>query len=123
MTRSVLVKTVKFIVVDIVLDILFFPIWWYTIGLRDRVAIAWGNIKRREREQALVLWLKNFFKPMYGQTDWQGRFISFIFRVLLLFWKGAIMSFWVVLNVLVVFVWICLPPITLYNIFTNIVYF
>ena len=67
-------------------------------------------IRRREQALAFVLWAKSVFLPMYGQRDWQGRIISFCFRLLLLVTRGVRLLLWT----LWAFVWMglyCFFPI------------
>jgi hypothetical protein len=59
--------------------IIFFPIWWYSAGT---IRAAKSAIRLlAEGNDILVpgLWAKNIFTPMFGQTDWQGRMVSFFY--------------------------------------------
>lgn len=59
---------------------------------------AWRALAAREAAIGVRIWVKNLFVPMYGQYNWQGRIISFVFRVVLslvrivwlLVWVGII---------------------------------
>lgn len=59
---------------------LAFPLWWYTDGLSD--IVEWMRVSLRVEWRALGigLWMKSFFRPMYGVTDLSGRAISIITR-------------------------------------------
>jgi len=95
------------------LDILYFPIWWYTLGLKKRARGFVNNINTLSRYLALKILLTNLFKPMFGQYNWKGRLISLMMRSiqlvfsLLLFLVGVIFILaWLIL-------WIILPPLSL----------
>ncbi len=62
------------------LDVVNFPLWWYSQGLF--LLLKWGRDTLRGfvRYFALVVWIKNIFVPMFGQNDWQSRLISFVMR-------------------------------------------
>lgn len=86
----------KLFFTTIILDFLRFPIWWYTEGIRSVGAWAAGSIRRRETAVGLWVWAKNIFVPMYGQRDWQGRLVSFLFRVVFLVVRLFLMLGWVI---------------------------
>jgi len=68
------------IILEVIKDILYFPLWWYSRGFFIFVLGVLNFIKNQEKSLALFVWIKNIFKPMYGQTDWQGILVSiFIF--------------------------------------------
>lgn len=69
------------ILIDIVVDILYFPLWWYTKGLIHVSRVSWNWVRFVNSHFAPALWLKNVFVPMFGQTDWEGRVVSFFVRL------------------------------------------
>ena len=101
-------------------DFLLFPIWWYSKGLLRMARGIGGVIARRERQLALGLWVKNLLKPMYGQEDWQGKLISFIFRVLVLLWRSIIFSVWLLLVMFLFIVYFVLPLLIFYALLQNV---
>ncbi|MBI2482706.1 hypothetical protein HYV74_00845 [Candidatus Uhrbacteria bacterium] len=60
------------------------PIWWYTDGMRRMVAWARRAFLVLGQWVGLRFWASHLFSPMFGQTDWQGRGISFGVRVVVL---------------------------------------
>jgi len=102
---------------EIVRDILFFPLWWYSRGLVmffKKLAVFLSN---KQKSLALIVWIKNIFRPMYGQTDWQGKLISIFMRLMQIILRSFVMLFWVVIALIFFCVWIILPPFALYEIF------
>lgn len=121
MTGRVILNTIRFIVVDLLLDVLFLPVWWYSLGLKKTIKNFAANVAQKEKELALFIWLQSMFKPMYGQQDWQGKIISFIFRIILLVWKSLLMFFWIFIYFLGIILWIILPPLIVQQILFNLI--
>ncbi len=104
---------------ETIVDFLFFPVWWYTKGV-FRIGKTIGRaIARRQRSLALGLWIANLFKPMYGQEDWQGKIISFFFRLLILFWRTILFFIWLACMAVVFFLYLLLPALAIYGIIAN----
>lgn len=86
---AIIANTFKIITIDLLFDIVRWPVWWYSEGLK----IAWDKIFTWtfgfQQRIGLSIWLKNWFRPMYGQYDWQGRIISFFFRTITIIFKVA----------------------------------
>lgn len=98
-------------------DILFFPFWWYSYGLVRQFKGIITFLDHRQKSLALFIWVKNIHKPMYGQEDWQGRFISFLMRLIQVIIRGLIMFFWVIVGIALFLIWIFLPFFILFEIF------
>ncbi|MGC9048845.1 MAG: hypothetical protein ACP5IX_01335 [Patescibacteria group bacterium] len=98
------------------LDILYFPIWWYTTGLKKRAKGFVNNLKGLSQYLALGILIKYLFKPMFGQYDWKGRIISFFMRLiqliiyLIIFLIGGILMFALLI------IWIILPIVAVWQI-------
>ena len=65
-------------------DILMFPWWWYTRGVRGVLRWAGRTLRGWEHMVGLRFWVRHLFVPMFGQADWQGRLISVIMRMVVL---------------------------------------
>lgn len=65
---------------DVILDVLQFPVWWYSRGLVRFFSYCEKNIAGTARSLSLKVWMKNLFVPMYGHYDWQSRIISVFMR-------------------------------------------
>jgi predicted ferric reductase len=65
---------------DVLLDIVMFPVWWYSRGLLLMLAWSKNTIFGYAKYFAIAVWIKNIFVPMFGQHDWQSRLISVFMR-------------------------------------------
>lgn len=61
-------------------DVVRFPVWWYTKGLRYAAERLWRLVRYYAQSLGVGVWLRNILVPMYGQYDWQSRLISFLVR-------------------------------------------
>lgn len=102
-------------------DILYFPIWWYSRGLIFIITSLVEFLKNREKSLALFVWIKNIFKPMYAQTDWQGILISIFMRVVEIIARSIIMLFWLIVALATLALWIIFPLFALYEIIWQVV--
>ncbi len=97
------------------LDFIYFPVWWYTGGLRYAGSRYFVWLKAGNRALAPALWLKNLFVPMFGQTDWQGKIISFFMRLAQILARALALIAWVAVSALLWVIWVFLPVIALYG--------
>lgn len=99
---------------DFILHILFFPIWWYGGGAKKVLIGLVHRLEDASRSLAPLLWMKYIFVPMFGQRDWQGRIVSFLVR----FWNVIFRSIALAataFGLLCVFIlWIAFPMIVVY---------
>lgn len=104
------------IILELIGDIIYFPLWWYSRGL---VSFARGQIEfllNREKGLALSVWVKNIFKPMFGQNDWQGVLISVIMRIFQIIVRSIAMLFWIAVSFFMLLLWVFLPVLIFYQI-------
>tara|TARA_Y100000310_G_C20062975_1_gene525831 strand:+ start:139 stop:516 length:378 start_codon:yes stop_codon:yes gene_type:complete len=120
MVKSLLGQAIKSLFVDSILEILYFPIWWYSKGLKRTVLYSWRGIKNTNFNLGLVIMFKHIFKPMYGQYDRAGRIISFFMRLVLLIVKLITFIFFVIFYIVFILFWISLPLFTIYQIIFNL---
>ncbi|MEI6627037.1 MAG: hypothetical protein WCL61_00375 [bacterium] len=107
-------KTLKVFWHEVIWPIIFFPIWWYSVGVWKLVKRLWHKLSEIEHGLAVGVWLKNLFVPMYGTRDWAGRLISFLMRSTQVFFRlGALLIVLVVLLVALV-AWLSLPLYLIY---------
>lgn len=120
MQNNLFTKSMKFLVLDLVGDVVKFPVWWYTIGLRQRWLSFKETLKQGAETTGLKIWLKNLFKPMYGQQDLQGKIISFFLRFFVLIGKFIIFLFWILFSIFIIVFWLALPLVIIYQIVFNL---
>lgn len=105
------------ILLDIVSDIILFPLWWYGEGLKKRFLSVLKGIRAGNRNLALKILILNLFTPMYGEYNWQGRLISFFARLIMLFARGLEMLVWVLFLFALLLLWILAPLLVIWRIF------
>jgi hypothetical protein len=74
----------KTILWDLVGNVVYFPVWWYTKGLAKMGGFFVNFVSGMEMRLAVRIWIANILKPMYAVTDVPGRIISFLMRVFMI---------------------------------------
>ena len=104
------------VLLDVVVDIIFFPIWWYSFGLIKTTKRLASFVSDREKSLAFFVWLKNIFVPMYGQRDLPGRLISFFMRFFQIIFRGLAILFWIIVSLVLFWLWVALPIVFVYEV-------
>lgn len=103
------------LLIDELGQVLYFPAWWYTKGLGYAVRRAFGAVGRSARSFGVSVWLKNLFRPMYGQRDIAGRLISFFFRSVTIFFYSILLLAEVLAAFVFLIAWLALPLLVAYE--------
>lgn len=119
MTQNIIIQAVKAIFLDLIGEILYFPVWWYTQGLVSVVLRVLNSIKQTSHNLALPLMFKNLFKPMYGQYDRTGRLISLLMRFVLTFSRLIVFILMVIFYVCFIVFWAILPLLVVWGLINN----
>jgi len=106
---GIIVSGIKFIFIDIIFDFIYWPIWWYTIGFKDRLFFCWLQIKKTWINLGLSIWLRHIFTPMYGDRSIIGRLISFAVRLVILCWRLFWFLIWSLLVLVSLIIWLLGP--------------
>ena len=109
----------KFVVFDLIGSIVWFPAWWYTKGLRQLLQWVGRSLRYRVRAYGFLIWVKNFFVPMYGQYDLTGRLISVFMRFVVLVGRGIALLVEAIVYLNVILLWIASPVVVLLLLFLN----
>ena len=110
---------VQQIALDFLLHMVYFPVWWYTDGLK-RAGIYCINLLQSGNEiLAPGLWLQNLFVPMFGQNDWQGRIVSVVMRFINVIARGAVLLMYAAAVSVIFVLWLLWPPFVLYMLFAS----
>lgn len=96
-------------VVQVAGDLLYFPVWWYSVGLFRAARWVWFFWLGQERALGLSVWAKNIFVPMYGQRDFVGRAISFVMRLVQIVIRSAALMFWLLVCLIILLAWLAVP--------------
>jgi len=99
---------------------LFFPVWWYTRGLLAVLRYAGQSIKGQYENLGLGVWLTNLFVPMYGTTDFMGRFISFFVRFFMIIARGFVLLLWTIIILLLIIFYVLLLPVSVFGVFYHL---
>ncbi|MBU1148496.1 hypothetical protein KKI23_00220 [Patescibacteria group bacterium] len=114
--KSLFLSSLKFITKDIVGDILFFPVWWYSFGFKKITLSLLNNWRSLASGLSITTLFKHIGTPMYGDYTKSGRIISFFMRIIqLIFLTAGIVVYGVLLIVLIV-AWLVIPLFVAYNI-------
>lgn len=118
--NNIVIANVKFILIDIIGDFVYWPIWWYTVGLKNVLVWFSRQVKNLWLVLAIGLWLKSMFVPMYADRSILGRGISFVMRIIILAcWKLPWFIAWTAVTLIVVIIWIVAPLGAVYMIYLN----
>lgn len=96
-------------------DFFYFPIWWYTGGVKYALNNFWELLKTGNRFLGPGIWIQNIFVPMFGQYDWQGRIISFFMRLAQIIFRLAGLFLWLIFCWFLLLAWFALPVIIVYG--------
>jgi hypothetical protein len=109
-------ETLRFVLVDIIIQILYFPVWWYTEGTLKIVRSVVTQVQALGRSLGLKILFQFLLKPMYGQADIAGRIISFFVRIVHFF----VLLLWAIVYTVVLtsflFFWLLFPLLVAYSI-------
>src|SRR3989344_3552054 len=94
---------------DLLVDFIWFPIWWYTAGLKHLTVSRAKRIEVMGDHLALRLLVLNMFRPMFGQYDRAGRVISFFMRLVILAGRFVYFVAYIVLQAALVLLWLITP--------------
>ena len=112
-------SSLQFVVVDIIGDVLSWPLWWYSRGFLKTARFCLNSIKDEYQRSGLGIWLKNLFIPMFGQYDWEGRIISFFARLIQVIFRSLIILFWSAIYLALILVWLIAPIFVFYQVVNN----
>ncbi|KKR33572.1 MAG: hypothetical protein UT64_C0006G0020 [Candidatus Falkowbacteria bacterium GW2011_GWF2_39_8] len=108
------------ILLELVFDILYFPIWWYSKGFYNFIVILGKFLNERQKALAFFVWLKNIGTPMYGQTDLAGKAISVFIRLVQIIFRGVLMLFWLAFVFVLLSIWLFLPILVIGELYYQI---
>jgi len=94
-------------------SIIRFPFWWYTEGLIEAVRWCARGLRYRWESAGIMVWVRNFFVPMYGQYDFAGRLVSVVIRFFVLIGRLIAIVFETMGYALILTAWLLLPLISL----------
>lgn len=105
------------VALDFLIDILYFPFWWYTAGAKQTLLFFVDFFRVGNSSLAPGLWLRNIFRPMFGQTDWQGRITSFFIRLVNVIVRAFLLLIWLAITLFMFLLWLVVPMAVVYMLF------
>jgi len=118
-TKQITLNIFKLIFIDLLLEVIYFPFWWYSSGLYKTGSFCIEQIKKQWNNMGFSIHFKFLFKPMYAQRDFTGRIISFFARLVQLIFKLFIFLIFVLIFFLIFLLWIFLPLFVIWQIKLN----
>ena len=88
MVSSSAVQVARAALVQTARDFVLLPFWWYSAGLLKMMQWFHESLRSVYAMLGLGVWMKNIFVPMYGDTSFVGRMISFGIRCVVIFIRG-----------------------------------
>lgn len=113
---SLVIILTKSILLDAIQNFLYFPIWWYTVGVKKRFLGLINGVSNLFRNLALKLMFTHLFKPMFGERSVSGRIISFFMRLIILIWRSFLFLLGTIGFSFLFVLWLILPIISLWQI-------
>jgi hypothetical protein len=104
------------LLIEALLDLIYFPLWWYTVGAVRALRWCFDLIKDGNDDLAPAIWISNILTPMYGQYDWQGRLISFFMRSVQIVFRLFALFVWAIFCMGLWLVWLVLPILVVWGI-------
>jgi hypothetical protein len=111
MAKSTASLAAKYVFKDFFGGMLYFPFWWYTRGLVTMFNWVKSTIRYGYRSMALGVWVKNWLVPMYGESSWQGRVVSFFVRTGVIFARAVGVFAWALAAFLGLFIYVIALPL------------
>lgn len=108
-------QIIKDLFLDAFWEVIYFPYWWYTDGLKKAINFSLKKIGGGWQATALSLLLAAFFKPMYSEKGFAAYLLSFIVRSWQLSWRFLFMLVWAILWLLAILVWLLLPAFAVFK--------
>ncbi len=86
------------------------------------LALLWAGREIGEVQEFLGLdiWIKNLFKPMYGQRDIAGKIISFFMRLFQIIFRSFAFLGFSLFYVLLFLIYLALPVFIIYSAFFHL---
>ncbi|OGH93229.1 MAG: hypothetical protein A2563_01320 [Candidatus Magasanikbacteria bacterium RIFOXYD1_FULL_40_23] len=101
---------------EAILDVFYFPVWWYTKGALHALRQCFQILKNGNASLAPGVWIVNLFVPMYGQFDIQGRIVSFFMRIVQIIARTFALALWFGFCSVLFIIWLALPVVVFYGI-------
>lgn len=106
---------------QLIFDIVFAPIWWYTTGFVKFLRWAFVFEKDRFQKVGVYVWIRNIFVPMYGERSKSGRIISFFMRLVQIIFRLGFMALYTMMVLAMIVVYLALPVLVVYQLYLQVI--
>ncbi|MFA5420475.1 MAG: hypothetical protein WC280_00400 [Patescibacteria group bacterium] len=106
--------------VQFILDLLYFPVWWYSVGFIRFVKLLGLFLRDRWTMIGAGVWIRNIFVPMYGQRDFTSRTISFLVRLFQIIFRLIFFLIFSAIVLALIASWLALPVVLAYIIINKV---
>jgi hypothetical protein len=118
---SVAVRAARFVIRDVVFDVIRFPVWWYTTGTRQAARFVGNEFLAVLNRLSVRVLFRNLLKPMYGDYSRSGRIISLFMRLIVFAFNTIVLVVWTVLLLAALVVWLAVLPLAVYQAIIQII--
>jgi hypothetical protein len=106
---------IKDLFLDTLIEFFYFPLWWYSRGLKKAALFCWQRIRSGWRALALSILLKNIFRPMYGQKGVVAYLLSLNTHLWQISWRFILMAGWFIFWFLILLAWLFMPILIIWQ--------
>ena len=118
--QSSIALALKFAAVDLVGAVFYFPLWWYTKGSVNAARYCARMVADAARTFGIGIWIKNLFRPMFGQHDITSRIISFFMRLAAIAYYSVSLLLLSIVMAIVFVLWLALPIFVGFELFNQL---
>ena len=108
------------IILEFFWHLIYFPVWWYTEGLKNAALYCLNLLRAGNDLLAPGLWAQNLFVPMFGQNDWQGRIVSVLMRFINVIIRSIGLFICFLAVIFVFLLWLLCPVFVLYMLIMSV---
>lgn len=105
------------LIMEMLKEAAYFPVWWFTRGYLTFLKRLGSFLADKNKAIGLTVWIKNYFRPMYGQRSVSGVLISIAMRTVQIIFRGIAMLFWLAVSAGLAISWVLLPFFAAYEIY------
>ncbi len=113
MAQSTGVRATTFLLRELIGELLYFPVWWYSRGLQLTALALYRNWRGLTHRLSIAILFRTMGKPMYGDYTRSGRIISFFFRLLLIFVRLIVILMWTIIELIALLLWLAGPAVSI----------
>ena len=118
--HNVFLSSLKFVLIEVIGDIIYFPVWWYTAGFLKIAEHTWQSSRDILDSFNIPILFRHLLTPMYGDYSWSGRTISFFVRIVHFFIMFLVALVWIIVVAAGGLLWLLLPIVVAYTIFYQV---